>query len=81
MRNFPGALRVRGPAVGEHSLAEDEVDVAAFAHAQADPVVHLGADGAGLHGLLGGSLGGGEQGDGEGAAPAGNRVGVSDRRG
>ena len=59
-----GVEGVGGPAGGEHALAEDEVDVAAFPDAQADADVHLGADGAGAHGLLRRPLGGGEQGHG-----------------
>ena len=45
------------PAGGEHALAEDEVDVAAFPDAQADPDVHLRADSTGAHGLLCRALG------------------------
>ena len=64
------------PAGGEHALAEDEVDVFAFADAEADPHVHLGAERALAHGLLGRPLGGGDEGDGDGPAAAGDRVGV-----
>ncbi len=35
--------RMSLPACGEHALAEDEVDVAVLADAEADPHVHLGA--------------------------------------
>ena len=69
--------RVRLPAGGEHALAEDEVDVLAFADAEADPDVHLGADRALAHGLLGRPLGGGDEGDGDGPAAPGDRVGVA----
>ena len=69
--------RVRGPARGEHALPEDQVDVAPLADAEADPRVHLRADRALPHGLLGWPLGRGYQGDGDRAAEAGDGVGVA----
>jgi len=78
------AWRVEGvgvPARGEHALAEDEIDVLAFADAEADPHIHLRAHGALTHGLLGRPLGRGDQVDRDGAPAAGNRVRVLDRTG
>jgi hypothetical protein len=54
------------PSGVEHALAEDQVDVAALADAEADPQVHLRAHRALAHGLLGRPLGRGHQGDGDG---------------
>jgi hypothetical protein len=64
------------PARREGALAEDEVDVAAFADAQADPHVHLGPDGGFAHRVLGRPLGGGDQVDRDRPAAPGDGVGV-----
>jgi len=56
------------PSGAEHSLAEDKVNVALFLHAERDADVPLGADRALSDDLLGGSLGGGYEGHGGGAA-------------
>ena len=70
--------RVGVPARGEHALAEDEVDVLAFADAEADPDVHLRAHRALAHGLLRRPLGRGDEVDGDGASAPGDGVGVLD---
>ena len=67
---------VRVPAGGEHALAEDQVDVLALADPEADPHVHLGAQRALAHRLLGRPLRRGDQGHGDGPAAPGDRVGV-----
>jgi hypothetical protein len=56
------------PSGIECALAENQVDVAAFPHAQAYPDIHLGADRALSHGLLARPLGGGNQADRHGTA-------------
>lgn len=48
-----GVEDVGVPSGIEHALAEDQVDVAALADAEADPQVHLRAHRALAHGLLG----------------------------
>jgi hypothetical protein len=49
------------PSGREHSLPEDQVNVAAFPDSQAYPDVHLRPHGVAAHGLLRRSLGSGEQ--------------------
>ncbi len=64
------------PSGGERALAEDQVSVAPFADAQADPHVHLGADSVAAHRVLGRPLGRHDERHGDGAAAPGDRVGV-----
>src|ERR1019366_7429232 len=76
-QEFSGRVeRVRVPSGGEHSLAEDEVDIFALADAKADADVHLRSDGAFSHGFLGRALGCRDQGDRDGTAAAGDGIGV-----
>jgi hypothetical protein len=73
--------RVGVPACSEHALSEDEIDVLALADAEADAHVHLRADRALSHGLLGWPLGRGDEVDGDRASATGDRVSVLDRFG
>ncbi|MCW2938641.1 MAG: hypothetical protein JWN00_1626 [Actinomycetia bacterium] len=78
-----GVEGVGVPVGGVGALSEDEIGIPAFSDAQADAYVHLRTDRALAHGVLGGSLGRGEQSDGEqsdgdGAASASDRVGGGD---
>ena len=67
---------VRVPAGFECALAQDQVDFAAFPHAQAYPGIHLRADRAFAHGILAWPLGRGDQLDRDGPAQPGHRIGV-----
>ena len=67
---------VRVPAGFECSLAEDQVYVAAFPHAQAYPDIHLRADRAFAHGILAWPLGRGQEHDRDGPAKPCHRIGV-----
>jgi hypothetical protein len=65
----------------EHALAEDQIDVFAFANPEADPSVHLGSDSALAHRLLRRPLGRGNEGYRDCAAEPGDRVAVAHSRG
>jgi hypothetical protein len=67
---------VRLPAGVEGALSQDEVDFAAFPHAQADAGIHLRAHRAFAHGILARPLGRGDQFNRHGPAPAGHRISV-----
>lgn len=74
-----GVELVRVPAGLDHALSQDELSVAGFADAEAQPDIHLGADRALAHGVLGRALGGGDQVDRWCAATSRDRIGVIDR--
>jgi len=81
-QEFPGRVEVVGiPSGPEHSLPQDQVDVAWLADPEAYPQVHLRAHRAGAHGLLRGTLGRGDKGHRDRPAKPRDGIGIAHRTG